>query len=100
MMHCRRAIGQIRQEQGRELTAAEIAVLLGFVERYTAAKENDIIKEIFLHNKTMAQVSRERGLSFDSVRRIKEKGLRRLRMGKAKRELQEKPEKVKSCARV
>lgn len=90
MTHCRRAIDQIRQERGREPTAAEIAVLLGIVERYTAAKENDIIKEIFLHNKTMAQVSRERGLSFDSVRQIKEKGLRRLWMGKAKRELLEK----------
>ena len=38
----------------------------------------------------MAQVAREQGLSFDSVRQIKEQGLRRLRMGKAKRELLEK----------
>lgn len=64
--------------------------LWGIVERYTAAKENEIIKEIFLHNKSMAQVSREQGLSFDSVRQIKETGLRRLRMGKARRELLEK----------
>lgn len=150
-MSClRRATSQLRQEQGREPTVAQIAALLGvsveevqeiqgymqgvasldtpisdvnsltlvdtlqadfrledetidkmyaehskselwgIVERYTAARENEIIKEIFLHNKSMAQVSREQGLSFDSVRQIKEKGLRRLRMGKARRELLEK----------
>ena len=64
--------------------------LWGIVERYTAARENDIIKEIFLHGKTMAQVAREQGLSFDRIRQIKESGLRRLRIGKAKRELLEK----------
>ena len=62
----------------------------GIVERYTATRENDIIKEIFLHGKTMAQVAREQELSFDRIRQIKESGLRRLRMGKAKRELLEK----------
>ena len=60
------------------------------MERYTATRENDIIKEIFLHGKTMAQVAREQELSFDRIRQIKESGLRRLRMGKAKRELLEK----------
>ena len=129
MSRIRRATSQLRQEQGREPTAADIAALLGvsveevqeiqgymqsvilsvenntvdkiysehsknelwgIVERYTAIRENDIIKEIFLHGKTMAQVAREQGLSFDSARQIKEKGLRRLRMGKAKRELLEK----------
>lgn len=64
--------------------------LWGIVERYTATRENDIIKEIFLHNKSMAQVAREQELSFDRIRQIKEKGLRRLRMGKARRELLEK----------
>ncbi len=150
MSRIRRATSQLRQEQGREPTAADIAALLGvsvgqvqeiqgymkgvssldipisednsltladtlqadfriedetidkmyaehsknelwgIVGRYTTIRENDIIKEIFLHDKSMAQVSREQGLSFDSVRQIKEKGLRRLRMGKAKRELLEK----------
>ena len=64
--------------------------LWGIVERYTATRENGIIKEIFLHGKSMAQVAREQGLSFDRVRQIKESGLRRLRMGRAKRELLEK----------
>ncbi len=150
MSRIRKATSQLRQEQGREPTAAEIAALSGvsveevqeiqgymqsvvsldtpiaednnltladtlqadlrleddtidkiyaelsknelwgIVERYTDARENDIIKEIFLHGKTMAQVAREQELSFDSVRQIKEKGLRRLRMGKARRELLEK----------
>ena len=150
-MSCiRRTTSQLRQEQGREPTAAEIAALLGvlveevqeiqgymqsvisldtpiaednsltladmlqadfrledeaidkiyaehsknelwgIVEHYTTVRENDIIKEIFLHNKSMAQVAREQKLSFDRIRQIKEKGLRRLRIGKAKRELFEK----------
>ena len=64
--------------------------LWGIVERYTATRENDIIKEIFLHNKTMSAVAREQGVTIERVRQTKEKGLRRLRMGKAKRELLEK----------
>ena len=150
MSRIRRATSQLRQEQGREPTAADIAALLGvsveevqeiqgymqsvvsldtpiaeddsltladtlqadlsvendtvdkiysehsknelwgIVERYTATRENNIIKEIFLHNKTMAAVAREQGVTIDRIRQIKEKGLRRLRMGKAKRELLEK----------
>lgn len=70
--------------------------LWGIVERYTAAKENEIIKEIFLHNKTMAAVAREQGVTIDRIRQIKEKGLRRLRMGKARRELLEKFDIVES----
>ncbi len=64
--------------------------LWGIVERYTAARENDIIKEIFLHGKTMSAVAREQGVTIERVRQTKEKGLRKLRMGKAKRELLEK----------
>ena len=150
MSRIRKATSQLRQEQGREPTAAEIAALLGvsveevqeiqgymqsvisldtpiaednsltladtlqadlrienetidkiyaehsknelwgIVERYTATRENDIIKEIFLHNKTMSAVAREQGVTIERVRQTKEKGLRRLRMGKAKRELLEK----------
>ena len=70
--------------------------LWGIVERYTATRENDIIKEIFLHKKTMAAVAREQGVTIDRIRQIKEKGLRRLRMGKAKRELLEKFDIVES----
>lgn len=70
--------------------------LWGIVERYTATRENDIIKEIFLHGKTMSAVAREQGITIERVRQIKEKGLRRLRMGKAKRELLEKFDIVES----
>lgn len=154
--HLRNTIDRIRQEQGREPTAAEIAdcmgasveqvqeiqsymqgvasldtpltedssltladtlqaeinvendtidkiyaehsknELWGIVERHTATRENNIIKEIFLHNKTMAAVAREQGVTIDRIRQIKEKGLRRLRMGKAKRELLEKFDIVES----
>ena len=150
MSRIRKATSQLRQEQGREPTAADIAALLGvsveevqeiqgysqsvlsldtpiaednsltladtlqadlslendtvdkiysehsknelwgIVERYTATRENDIIKEIFLHGKTMAAVAREQGITIERVRQTKEKGLRRLRIGKAKRELLEK----------
>ena len=150
MSRIRKAISQLRQEQGRQPVPTEIAALLGvsveevqeiqgymqsvisldtpiaednsltladtlqadlsvendtvdkiysehsknelwgIVERYTVTRENDIIKEIFLHKKTMAQVAREQDLSFDRIRQIKESGLRKLRIGKAKRELLEK----------
>lgn len=38
----------------------------------------------------MSQVAREQGVSIERIRQTKEKGLRRLRMGKARRELLEK----------
>ena len=150
MLRCKRAIDQIRQEQGRESTAAEIAAFIGvsvkevqemqgymqsaasldtpiaednsltladtlqadfslendtidkiyaeyaknelwgIVERYTDIRENGIIKEIFLHGKTMAQVAREQGITIERVRQIKEKGLRKLKTGRARRELRKK----------
>ncbi len=64
--------------------------LWGIVERYIAKRENQIIREYFINEKTMSQIARESGISLDRIRQIKEKGLRRLRMGKAKRELLEK----------
>ena len=60
------------------------------MECYTSDRENSIIKEIFINNRTMAAVAREQGVTIDRIRQIKEKGLRRLRIGKAKRELLEK----------
>lgn len=154
--HLRKTIDRIRQEQGREPTAAEIADCMGasveqvqeiqgymqgvasldtpltedssltladtlqaeisvenetidkmydeyaknelwdIVEHYTAERENEIIKEIFLHRKSMSQVARERNISIERIRQTKEKGLRRLRMGKAKRELLKKFDYVES----
>ena len=61
--------------------------LWGIVERYTAERENEVIKEYFINRKTMSQIARENSISLDRVRQIKERGLRRLRIGRAKREL-------------
>lgn len=63
--------------------------LWGIVEHYTSERENEIIKEIFLHEKTMAAVAREQGVTLGRIREIKEKGLRKLKAGKARRELLE-----------
>ena len=46
----------------------------------------------------MAQIAREQELSLGRIRQIKEKGLRRLRMGKARRELSEKFDIVEAGA--
>ena len=68
------------------------------MECYTSDRENSIIKEIFINNRTMAAVAREQGVTIDRIRQIKEKGLRRLRIGKAKRELLEKFDIVEAGA--
>ncbi len=72
--------------------------LWGMVERYTTEKENHVIREIFINNQTMAAVARAENLSLDRIRPIKEKGLRRLRIGKVKRELLEKFDVVEARA--
>ncbi len=46
----------------------------------------------------MAQIAREQELLLGRIRQIKEKGLRRLRMGKARRELSEKFDIVEAGA--
>ncbi len=156
MTHCRRAIEQIEQEQGREPTIEEIAALMGVsekevqeiksymqgvasldtpisddgsltlsdtlqadlsvenetidkmyaehsknelwgtVERYTMERENHIIREIFINNQSMSAVAKTEGISLNRVRQIKETGLRKLRFGKARRELLEKFDVVES----
>ena len=72
--------------------------LWGIVERFTSDRENSIIKEVFINNRTMAAVAREQGITIERVRQTKEKGLRRLRIGKAKRELLEKFDIVEAGA--
>ncbi len=64
--------------------------LWGIVERYTTEGENEIIREIFINEKTMAAVAREQGIGIERVRQLKEKALRKLKAGKARRELLEK----------
>lgn len=72
--------------------------LWGIVEHFTSNRENNIIREIFINNRTMASVAREQGITIERVRQTKEKGLRRLRIGKAKRELLEKFDIVEAGA--
>ena len=72
--------------------------LWGIVERFTVEKENHVIREIFINKQTMAAVARAEGISIDRIRQIKEKGLRKLRTGKAKRELLEKFDIVEAGA--
>lgn len=64
--------------------------LWGIVEHYTGERENYIIKEYFLRKKSMPEIAKEQSITVSRIREIKEAGLRRLRMGKAKRELLEK----------
>ncbi|MCM1189364.1 MAG: sigma-70 family RNA polymerase sigma factor [bacterium] len=70
--------------------------LWGIVERHTGQVENRVIKEIFISNQTMAEVARAEGISLNRIRQIKEKGIRRLRTGKARRELLERFDVVES----
>lgn len=64
--------------------------LWGIVEHYTGERENHIIKEYFINNKSMPEIAKEQSITVGRVREIKEAGLRKLRIGKAKRELLEK----------
>jgi len=61
--------------------------LWGIVERYTADRENHIIKEYYLHNKSMPDIASEEQMSVSVIRNIKERGLRKLRFGKAEKAL-------------
>lgn len=64
--------------------------LWGIVERFTTDRENEIIKAYYAKNKSMLEIAKEQGMSFQNVRAIKEKGLLKLRKGRAKRALLEK----------
>lgn len=70
--------------------------LWGIVERFTTDRENEIIKAYYAKNKSMPEIAKEQGMSFQNVRTIKEKGLRKLRKGKAKREILDKMEVVEA----
>ncbi len=72
--------------------------LWGIVEHYTSDKENQIIQEYFINGKSTPKIAKEQGISLGRVRQIKEKGLRRLRRGRARRELSEKFDIVEAGA--
>lgn len=71
--------------------------LWGIVERYTYERENNAIREYFLNGLSYRQIAEKYGLSHEAVRDAKERGLRRLRIGKAKRLLMQKFDVVDSA---
>lgn len=64
-------------------------VLWDVLERNTSDRESFVVKELFVNRKSMVQVAREQGVSVERVRQIKENALRKIRRGKARRELLE-----------
>lgn len=64
--------------------------LWNIVEDYTTERENHIIREYFLYNKSMPEIAKNENVTVSRIREIREKGLRKLKFGKAKRELLEK----------
>ena len=72
--------------------------LWGIVERYTSNGQQDIIKQHFYEGKTIAEIARESGRGFQAVWAQKGAGLRKLRIGRAGREIREKLEVLESGA--
>lgn len=66
------------------------------MERYTNNQQEKVIQEYYREGKTLSQIARESGLSLERVRQYRTAGLRRLRMGKALREIREKFEIVEA----
>ena len=72
--------------------------LWGIVERYTNDRENTIIKDYFVKDKSLSKIAAEQGITRERIRVIKENGLRKLRIGKARRELLERLDIVDATA--
>lgn len=64
--------------------------LWDIVEEYTSERENHIIREYFLYNKSMPEIAKNENVTVSRIREIREKGLRKLKFGRAKRELLDK----------
>lgn len=57
-------------------------------EQFTEERGTEVLKARFQDNKTYRQISEEMKISFERVRQIEQKTLRKLGMGKARKELQ------------
>ena len=68
--------------------------LWDIVRAYTDDTQGQVIRAYFHDGKSLTEIAREYGISMERVRQIKAAGLRRLRMGKALRKIQEKCEIV------
>ncbi len=64
--------------------------LWAIVERYTDKEQGRVLEDYYRNNKTMPQISGETGYSINQVRKYKTEGLHRLRIGEARKELEEK----------
>lgn len=72
--------------------------LWAIVEKYTDKKQEQVIRQYYKEGKTLAQIARDTGMGLDETKQYKEKGLQRLRTGKAGRELREKLEIAEASA--
>lgn len=72
--------------------------LWGIVERYASNWQQDIIKQHFYEGKTIAEIARESGRGSQAVWAQKEEGLRKLRTGRASKEIREKLEVLEAGA--
>ena len=68
--------------------------LWDIVQTYTDDMQGQVIRAYFHDGKSLTEIAREYGVGMERIRQIKAAGLRRLRMGKALRKIQEKCEIV------
>ena len=68
--------------------------LWDIVSKYADQQQDKVIRLYFRDGKSLTEIAREYGVSMERIRQIKAAGLRRLRMGKALRKIQEKCEIV------
>ena len=68
------------------------AAVWSIVERYTDSQQEKVIRLYFKENKTLSEIAAETGVSLERARQTKAAALRRLRRGKALRQLEEKCE--------
>ena len=66
--------------------------LWGIVERYTDNQQGQVIRKYYKEGKTLSEIARESSISLERARQYRSAGLRRLRMSKPLREIQEKCE--------
>lgn len=64
--------------------------LWGIVERHTTDSENDVIVMRYMHNNTYKQIGEKHNVSIERARQLEQQALRKLRQGRAKRELSNK----------
>lgn len=68
--------------------------LWGVVERYISPREYEVVKRRFINNETLQMIADSEEVTRQRIRDLEASALRKLRRGKARRELQEKFETV------